>query len=349
MRIRGGIFTLMFCLATVALAKPIRPAPDKKDAESMITREAQKAIDAGLAYLAKEQAGDGSFGTGAYKGNVAVTGLAGLAFLSADPNDSDIEKIVAKAVRYVLSQQNKDGLLATNGFGMQVGPMYGHGFAVLFLADAHPKIADKKLKSDTKEALKRAVKLLVVKAQNREGGWRYMPNSADADISVTACQVAALRAARDAGIEIPKETLDKAADYVKRCQDSSGGFRYQAGLGGGPGFARTAAGLASLNRAGVKDGEVIDNGMKYLRDYDRKKDGEIVFHYYYGHYYAAKAMWYAGDKEWQKWYPTIRDELVRDQKKDDRWQLGTMGPHYCTAMALIILQMPEARLASMKR
>jgi prenyltransferase beta subunit len=342
MKTCGGILTLMFCLVTATLAKPVRPASDKKTVESMITKEAQKAIDTGLASLAKEQAADGSFGTGAYKGNVAVTGLAGLAFLSADPKDGDNEKIVAKAVRYVLSQQNKDGLLATNG-GIQ-GPMYGHGFAVLILADAYPKIADKKLKSDAKEALERAVKLLI-KAQNREGGWRYMPTSLDTDISVTACQVAALRAARDAGVEIPKETLDKAADYVKRCQAENGGFRYQAGFGGGPGFARTAAGLASLNRAGVNDGAVIDKGMKFLQN---NKNAELQFHYSYGHYYAAKAIWYAGDKEWQKWYPTIRDDLVRDQK-EGYWTVGTMCPHYNTAIALIILQMPDAWLPSMKR
>jgi Prenyltransferase and squalene oxidase repeat len=345
-----GMLTLFFCLVTVANAKPVRPAPEKKNAESMITNKAQQAIDTGLAYLTKEQAIDGSFGTGAYKGNVAVTGLAGLALLSADPMDGDNEKIVTKAVRYVLSQQDKDGLIASKGNAIQ-GPMYGHGFATLFLADAHERVADKKLKSDAKEALERAVKLLI-KAQNREGGWRYMPNSPDADISVTACQVAALRAARDAGIVIPQATLDNAANYVKRCQADGGGFRYQAGFGGGPGFSRTAAGVASLNRAGIKDGEAIDKGLKYLQVPDPKNNGmknaEMQFHYYYGHYYAAKAMWYAGDKEWQKWYPAIRDELVRDQK-DDRWQLGTMCPHYCTAMALIILQLPEARLASMKR
>jgi Prenyltransferase and squalene oxidase repeat len=335
-----GILLLVLCLPEVVHAQ-------KKDAADLITKDTQKAIDAGLKYLAKEQAADGSFGTGAYKGNIGVTSLAGLALLAAKPG-GDQEQIVAKTVRYIVGNQDKASGMLNSRQGALHGPMYGHGFAVLFLADAHEKIADKKLKTEVREALEHAVKLLIT-AQNREGGWRYLPNSPDADVTVTACQVAALRAARDAGIEIPKETFNKVAEYVKRCQTDDGGFRYQAGFGGASGFARSAAALNSLNRSGVKDGEVIDKGMKYLRDFDRAKGSpEWSFHYSYGHYYAAKTMWYAGDKDFQKWYPTIRDELLQSQK-DDHWRQGTMCPHYDTAIALIILQMPDGRLPSLKR
>ena len=36
----------------------------------------------------------------------------------------------------------------------------------------------------------------------------------------------ALAAARDAGIDVPKETIDRAIDYVKKSQNGDGGFRY---------------------------------------------------------------------------------------------------------------------------
>ena len=89
--------------------------------------------------------------------------------------------------------------------------------------------------------------------------------------------------------------------------------------------------------------------MNYLRKADLKS-GEVQIHYFYGHYYAAKAMWYAGDQEWQKWYPGIRDELMRSRNAaDGSWFNGQIGPHYCTAMALIILQMPHSYLPSLKR
>lgn len=324
-------------------------ARQEKGSKDLITKKTQKAIDTGLAYLASEQAVDGSWGTEQLKGSVAVTSLAGLAFLSGNhrPDGSAYGKVVTKAVRYVLSREDK----GTPGFfhnpNVDQAGMYGQGFAVLFLADAHATITDRKLKTEVKEALTRAVKLLI-DSQNARGGWRYQPKPQDADVSVTACQAVALRAARDAGIDVPQATIDKAADYVKSCQHpDDGGFRYTP-LGGPSGIARTAACLTSLNRLGVKDGEAVDNALNYLRKADLK-NGEVQIHYFYGHYYAAKAMWYAGDKEWQKWYPAIRDELLQSRKNGDHWSQGIPDPHYCTAMALIILQTPHAHLASQKR
>src|SRR2546425_4096681 len=50
----------------------------------MITAEAQDAIDQGLAFLARNQnQNNGSFGTNQHTGSVAITGLAGLAFMAA--------------------------------------------------------------------------------------------------------------------------------------------------------------------------------------------------------------------------------------------------------------------------
>ncbi len=39
------------------------------------------------------------------------------------------------------------------------------------------------------------------------------------------------------------------------------------------------------------------------------KLGNRYSHYFYGHYYAAQAMWIRGGDDWATWYPAIRDEL----------------------------------------
>ena len=166
----------------------------------------------------------------------------------------------------------------------------------------------------------------------------------------------ALRAARNAGIAVPKSTADKCTDYVKRCQDASGGFRYQAG-GGPPGFARTAAGVVALYSAGIYEGKAVEDGLKYL---DRSNPsraggggglfGEAQMHYFYGHYYAVQAMWIAGGDYWRRWYPAIRDELLASRNNQNgSWQMGLFCTHYCTAMALIILQVPNNYLPILQR
>ena len=47
--------------------------------------------------------------------------------------------------------------------------------------------------NEVRTKLQAAVKL-IVDSQNPEGGWRYQPVPTDADISVTICQIMALRA-----------------------------------------------------------------------------------------------------------------------------------------------------------
>ena len=73
--------------------------------------------------------------------------------------------------------------------------MYGHGFATLFLAEVYGMTP----RPDVRETLRKAVRL-IVQTQNQEGGWRYHPVRNDAALSVTSCQIMALRAARTTGV-----------------------------------------------------------------------------------------------------------------------------------------------------
>jgi hypothetical protein len=319
--------------------------------ERDVPAETKKAIASALAFLVKNQADDGSWGTDHQTGSVGITSFAGLAFLSAGatPGKGGYGRALEKAMRYVLEREDNQipGLL--RGPNDHHGIMFDHGYAALFLADVHEKLTDADKKQQVAATLDRAVKV-IVDAQNPEGGWRYKPNGVDADITVTACQVEALCAARNVGIKVPQATLDKAIAYVRNCQNEDGGFRYQP-IGGASGFARTAAGLTALNRLGVDDGKLFERGIAFLERSDPKKGPEFLrfgLHFSFGYYYATKAMWYSGDRGFQAWYPSIRDELL-ECRQGEHWKIAMGCPHYDTAVALIILQAPDARLASMKR
>ena len=86
---------------------------------------------------------------------------------------------------------------------------------------------------------------MIVDSQNDEGGWRYQPIRADADLSMTVCQLNALRAARNAGLDVPGQTIDACIRYVKQSQNPDGGFRYML-QGGASAFPRSAGGLMAL-------------------------------------------------------------------------------------------------------
>lgn len=341
-------------------------AQEGNPAAGMITPVTQRAIDQSLQWLSRQQHQDGSFGTGQYHGNVAVTSLGGLALMAGghQPGRGVYGDNVTRAVRYILrcEDANERGFLNNRNAGFH-GPMYGHGFATLFLAEAYGMINEPELRTQLRGCLGRAI-ALIIRSQNHEGGWRYTPRSNDADLSVTVCQIMALRAARNAGIAVPAQTANKCTAYVERCQDkNSGGFRYQAGFGGGAGFARTAAGVVALNSAGVylespkeKGAENVKAGLDYLDRFRPGKGGggpfgnpEVQMHYYYGHYYAVQAMWTAGGNYWRQWYPAIRDELMQSRRQDGSWQQGLMCSNYCTAMALIILQVPNNYLPILQR
>jgi hypothetical protein len=337
---------------------------DGNQARGMITPATQEAIDAGLAFLAGQQAADGSFGSGPHQGNIAITALSGLAFMAGghQPGRGRYGQNVTNAVHFVLNNADRNagqprGVFLHNQRAAFHGPMYGHGFATLFLAEVYGMVNEPNLRTRLRDTLHDAVQLIIA-TQNNEGGWRYRPVAADADLSVTICQIMALRAARNVGIAVPKTTADRCVEYVKRCQDvhGSGGFRYQAG-GGPPGFARTAAGVVALNSAGIYDGEQVQKGLDYLMRFrpGNNQGGwlgnfEQQMHYFYGHYYAVQAMWIRGGNYWREWYPAIRNELLANRRDGGFWDMGIqLGPHYSTAMALIILQVPNNYLPILQR
>jgi hypothetical protein len=64
-------------------------------------------------------------------------------------------------------------------------------------------------------------------------------------------------------------------------------------------------------------------------------------YYFYGHYYAAQAMWHAGGDHWKDWYTAMRDHLLKTQQGSGAWVDPGIGAEFGTAMACIILQLPN--------
>jgi hypothetical protein len=298
------------------------------------------SVEQGLEWLARSQNPDGSFGKGRMSGNVGIVSLCALALMGDGnvPGRGRYGAAVARALEYVLQHVSESGLVSSENMN---GPMYGHGFAALFLGEIYGMSSDD---ARVRDALTRAIRL-IENSQNDEGGWRYNPVPDDADVSVTICQVMALRSARNAGIRIPKQVIDNAVRYVRECQNPDGGFRYMR-TSGASGWPRTAAGVATLFYAGVYDDDSIPRGLAYVRR-AATPDGAgpaVQAYYFYGHYYAAQSMYLAGGDWWKAWWPRIRSELIQHQNADGSWSDPQWGQPLGTSMALIIMQMPKRYL-----
>lgn len=302
------------------------------------------SVRRGMTYLASQQVENGSFGRGRYANHVGITSLAAIAFMADGhlPGRGAYGDRVQKALEFILDHATETGLIAAE---TSHGPMYGHGFATLFLGEIYGMTpGDDRVRI----ALEKAVEL-IVRTQNDEGGWRYQPVPSDADVSVTICEVMALRSARNAGIKVPESTINRAIEYVKRCQNVDGGFRYMSRQGSSA-WPRTAAGVASLFYAGVYESDSIERGLDYLEEHAMPgQRGMRQSHYYYGQYYAVQAMYMAGGERWTRWWNAVREDLIGRQAANGGWLDHHVGGSYSTSMSLIVLQMPKRYLPIFQR
>ena len=311
---------------------------------SLMTLEARKAIRRGLEFLAARQNKEGSLGDDGYARNTAVCSLAGLAMLAngSTPGRGPFGATVDRLLGFILSQASDSGFIAITDRATR-GPMYGHGFATLFLSQVYGMSR----RAEIRESLKRAVQL-IIDTQNDEGGWRYQPRRGDADISVTICQMTALRASRDVGIFVPSETVDRCMAYIKRAQNADGGFMYTL-EGGNSGFPRTAAAAVAFYNAGIYEGKELEGALEYLRQNPPAEEGGDAPQYYlYGQYYAAQAWWYTGGNAWRRWYLPARDSLLASQTMDGSWS-DAIGVEYATTLCCLILQLPNNYLPILQR
>jgi len=327
------LLTCALILALFSARAPGAGAPDTVIVDS----ETEGVIHGALQYLAAHQRFDGSWtqapNSGAYP--VAMTGYALLAFLSAGnlPDDGEYGRNVSQGMQYLIDQIEPNGIFRD---AEQQRYMYSHGIATVALSELYGETRSPLLRQKLSQIVN-----VIVAAQSPPGGWRYLPASRDADISVTVCQVAALRAAKNAGLDVPQAALDRAVDFIDKCyNDQTGAFAYQPRTP--PGFARTAAAIYSLQLCGKYDDPRVAKGSDYLF----ANDSESVEWWPYGCYYARPAEYMIGGEAWKRWYGEMRTHLLADVIRDgdachwDQRRSEMLGPIYETSVFVTILATP---------
>jgi hypothetical protein len=299
------------------------------------------AAAAGLAFLARQQADDGSFNGGAPR--IAVTGIALLSYLSAGhtPEVGRYGLTVRRAVDYLLSVAPADGYVGR----IDGSRMYGQAIVTLALAEAYGAEPDPQQRVRLRGAVELGVEVIlraqrVDKALPHTGGWRYEPQSADSDLSVTGWCVQALRAARNIGVDVPQESFDSALAYAMRCYRAEpGGFAYQPQ--GEVTRGVTAVGITMLCLFDDRDAPAVAASAKLLA----RPPGEQSRFVCSTLHSAGRASMLLGGAAGAELFGDVRDILLRAQSEDGGWPSGRSGDEpgrvFSTSMAVMTLCAPR--------
>ena len=294
-----------------------------EQSNDLLVREIDGTYRKGLGFLAVSQDERGCWSDSSYGSEPGVVGMSILAFLARgdDPEFGPYRTHFKKAMDYLLKAQNtKTGYIGSS--------MYNHGFSTLALAEAYGLTNDLRIGP----ALEKATKLIVSSQKtNPKGGWRYSPESQDADTTVSGAQMVALFAARNAGIKVPDEAIEKGKAYILSCQDSSGGFGYTTSSGAN--LPRTAIGSLILSLAKDTSSDAYDNSVEYLKK--NAKFGDQG-HKFYSLYYTSQAIFRASPSLWNSWNSQNFKRLQSAQTENGSWN-GNYGKTFSTSAALLSL------------
>jgi hypothetical protein len=328
----------------------------------------QGVIDKGLEYLSRKQNPDGSWAANGGQYPTSMTALAGMALVmeGSTIRDGKYARPIRKAVDWLMERAQRD----TGMIGNPRNPseasryMYGHGFGLLFLSSVYGEEEDGDRRKRLHDILTRAVDF-TGKAQTNRGGWGYVSAADGSNFdegSVTITQVQALRAAKNAGIAVPRSIIDKAHDYLKNSTTERGGVVYSLAQGHAMGGERpplTAAAIACMFSSGEYTSPLAKRWLKFCQTHIPLAQGNRFGHDEYTHYYWGQALYILGDDGYAKLFPDSRednrltwskyrkgmfDHLVRSQNAEGYWTGGYIGPIFTTAVYLTILQLDNGTL-----
>ncbi len=321
-----------------AASSPASPTqlPELRTGEA-VSRDVRRIYDRGLTFLAEQQDSDGTWDTS--HAGAGVTGLGVLCFFGSgeDPNFGRYAENIRRGLRSIIRQQDPQ----TGYFG---GSMYHHGFAMLALAEAYGAVDDAALWPATErdrfsvgESLEMAVRgALTSQKSNPLGAWRYSPSGTDADTSVAGSVLMGLLAARNAGLEVPDEAVERAINYFIKMTADSGQVAYSGGIGG---FDESLARISIANLVyAVARREDLSQYQATLDYLTKQVRSNNVGHggTAYQNYYQAQALFQGDYEAWKRWNEALIRELKTTQKEDGSFH-GSQDAYVTTTLSLLSL------------
>jgi hypothetical protein len=341
--------------------------------------EIEACVDRGLAFLATQEAPDGSFPS-IRPGQPGVTSLCIMAFLSRghQPGAGKYAEAINRAIDFTIGCQRADGLFSQDAPGIEWQryeashtAIYNHAIAGVMLGEVYGQVTGPRA-AIVKTAIEKGLQFtrefqLRPKTPDYKGCWRYLQvpqGHPMADLSITSWQLMFMRSAKNAQFNVPQNYVEEAMAYVHRCFDPQTGMFHYA-LSGGGGFAASrgmaGAGILSLSLAGQHQTSMAEAAGDWLLAHPYKKFGEVIGSYdkfFYSTYYCSQAMAQLGGHYWDQFFPPMAEILLKAQNPDGSWPpeqahetsgVSIFGNAVSSALAILSLTTPYQLLPVYQR
>lgn len=326
-------------------------------------KKCEAIVEAGLAFLARQQRPDGSFPTdlGGKTGVVVVTSLGGLAWMAAGAG-FEAGGPLDRATTYVLSHV---GAAEASPFGRAGGggnwnqENWELGYGLMFLAE----VARKTRRADVKAKVAELV-AHIERNQEASGGWAHGPGGPNAlgyvELEIMSnYTLLGLGAARKLGADVDAARLERALAWIESTAGGDGGVGYSPRDGqkghGDPG--RTAGAIVAFAALGQQRHPFFGRMVGYLdQNLRRLPEGHVspAMHLLAG----AMATRLLGARAWEGYMDAYRTHIMTSRRPDGSFASTpteesrslhsntdlTVGPCWTTATYVLILSLPNDRL-----
>ena len=335
MNVRSFFIIGALLALSVAVRAGARPSQEVREG-SPVSPTHRAMYVRGLQFLVDHQQPSGSF-----DGDAGVTAICVMALLASgeDPNYGRYAGAVRRGVGSLLEAQN-----ARTG---QIGSgMYQHGFGLLCLAEAYGAVDDRLLKEEfpdlgrtVGEAVELAVSCAVTsQGENPFNAWRYTRKSIDADSSVAGAVMMGLLGARNAGLSVPDDAIEKGLIYLSDMTSSEGEVAY-SGVGGAESSeARTAivaTVFAVAKRRETDTFLAVERGA--LEKARRGPGPDDSRHPCYTRYYVSQALFQVDHGAWKAWSTENSKDLMRRQASDGSFRMPEATRQGCYPTGMLLL------------
>ena len=305
---------------------------------------------------------------------VSVSSLALLAFLGEGDTWLTDEKTGARSlyadriqrgIAWLMKQQDAEsgrfGPSADNtDRSMYNHLLYNHGLATLAMCEAAGLSGDGVVRESAQKAVN-----LILKTQTRDGGWNFAgdPNG-DAEVPLSAWNVQALYAAREAGLQVSEDAFKRALEFyrkttliekgeprvswsiknddkVNRLSLLSVSLMTRQLLGDDP--RSGDLGLLAIKIQDTSVNVVKEWGVGWQPKGARSDDDARAKYDPFHIYFATYGMFFRGGKDWAVWSEAMRKAVTEFQDSDGCWRCNDVftrqaGFAYSTALGVLTLQ-----------